>query len=218
MCFLPVMDQCRAWCYMILDSIVYRFLRGLAMPEKAAIDIGSIICDAYADLVSGYAPILLAIASPLYIPLDHLQICLIKIHLARKHYPILRALQCHEDLVYPVSRCIVCLSVRLRDCLETLLREQFEAGAYPFAYRLLMVLEKCSCRHRECLSALKTAVSPQSRPQIAISLVYPFLAVRTARWFKCVEKLTFHRIGDPGMPAAVFYCHMIVEERLKRRH
>lgn len=35
------------------------------MPEKAAIDIGSIICDAYADLVSGYAPILLAIASPL---------------------------------------------------------------------------------------------------------------------------------------------------------
>ena len=52
---------------MILESIVYRFLRGLAMPEKAAIDIGSIICDAYADLVSGYAPILLAIASPLYI-------------------------------------------------------------------------------------------------------------------------------------------------------
>ena len=25
---------------MILESIVYRFLRGLAMPEKAAIDIG----------------------------------------------------------------------------------------------------------------------------------------------------------------------------------
>ena len=218
MCFLLVMDQGRAWCYMILESIVDCFLRWLAMTEYAAINMKTVICDAYTDLVAGDSPVLLAVASFLHILLDHLQICLIKIYIAGEHYLILSAFKRQKYLSYPVSCCIVCLSVSLGDCLEALLREQLKAGIYPFAYRLLMVLEKCSCKDCECPSAIKAAVSPQASTQIAISLVSSFLAVWAGRWLKCVEQLAFLRIRYPWMPAAVFFCRMVVEKRLKRRH
>ena len=48
---------------MILESGIDGILRRLAMTEYAEIDTKTVICDAYADLVSGDAPVLLGFIS-----------------------------------------------------------------------------------------------------------------------------------------------------------
>ena len=187
------------------------------MTKDAAVDTGAVICDAYADLVAGDTPVFLAVASSLHIPLAHLQICLIKIHIAGKHYPILRASERQENLAYPVSRCVVCLSVCLRNRLEALLRKQPKAGVYPFAYRLLMVLEECPGQNRKGSSAVLAYVSTQSRAKTSIPDIRFIPAVWALLRSERIQELALLRIGDPGMPVAVFLGCVVVKKRLKRR-
>ena len=52
------------------------------MSENAAIDMHSVICDAYADLVAGDASVHLPISLFLHISFTYLQVCLINIHIA----------------------------------------------------------------------------------------------------------------------------------------